>query len=248
MTDIEKDLISVGTAYLVCGTPRSGSSLLCEALKNTCLAGYPEEYFWRGDEPSWSQRWGTSSYGEYLQRAVQQGTTPNGVFGAKVMWGYFDDFANKLSQLPGLSDLPVVDRLNAVFPNLHYIWIRRQDHVRQAVSHWKAIQTNFWAWTGPEAPVGGKAPEYNFQAIDHLVKEIQIHEQAWRTFFDSNQISALHVEYETLIHAYQETAVQVLRFLGVPAPAGLMFGERRLRKLADEINEDWVHRYLGEIG
>ncbi|MBA2364790.1 MAG: hypothetical protein H0V86_14810, partial [Chloroflexia bacterium] len=38
------------TSYLICGTPRSGSFLLCEALKNTGLAGMPEEYFWRGDE------------------------------------------------------------------------------------------------------------------------------------------------------------------------------------------------------
>ena len=32
-------------AYLVCATPRSGSTLLCEALKGTGVAGRPEEYF-----------------------------------------------------------------------------------------------------------------------------------------------------------------------------------------------------------
>jgi LPS sulfotransferase NodH len=46
------------TSYLVCATPRSGSFLLCEALKNTALAGQPEEYFWRDDEPAWKERWG----------------------------------------------------------------------------------------------------------------------------------------------------------------------------------------------
>src|SRR5579872_7291023 len=44
-------------SYLVCGTPRCGSSLLCETLKNTGIAGRPEEYFWRGDEPFWRERW-----------------------------------------------------------------------------------------------------------------------------------------------------------------------------------------------
>jgi len=29
-------------SYLMCATNRSGSFLLCEALKNTCLAGQPE--------------------------------------------------------------------------------------------------------------------------------------------------------------------------------------------------------------
>ena len=33
------------TAYLVCATQRSGSTLLCEALKATGVAGHPEEFF-----------------------------------------------------------------------------------------------------------------------------------------------------------------------------------------------------------
>ncbi len=33
------------TSYLVCATPRSGSTLLCEALTNTGIAGQPKEYF-----------------------------------------------------------------------------------------------------------------------------------------------------------------------------------------------------------
>jgi LPS sulfotransferase NodH len=36
------------SSYLVCGTPRSGTSLLCRLLAATGVAGRPEEYFWRG--------------------------------------------------------------------------------------------------------------------------------------------------------------------------------------------------------
>ena len=32
-------------SYLICSTPRSGSTLLCEALTNTGVAGAPEEYY-----------------------------------------------------------------------------------------------------------------------------------------------------------------------------------------------------------
>ena len=31
--------------YLICATQRSGSTLLCELLKQTGVAGRPEEYF-----------------------------------------------------------------------------------------------------------------------------------------------------------------------------------------------------------
>lgn len=32
-------------SYLICATPRSGSTLLCEAMQNSGIAGCPEEYF-----------------------------------------------------------------------------------------------------------------------------------------------------------------------------------------------------------
>src|SRR3954470_5825583 len=32
-------------SYLVCATPRSGSTLLCHLLDQTGVAGHPEEYF-----------------------------------------------------------------------------------------------------------------------------------------------------------------------------------------------------------
>jgi len=32
-------------SYLVCATPRSGSTLVCKALRETGVAGKPEEYF-----------------------------------------------------------------------------------------------------------------------------------------------------------------------------------------------------------
>src|SRR5690349_2818921 len=33
------------SSYLVCATPRSGSTLVCHALEETGVAGRPEEYF-----------------------------------------------------------------------------------------------------------------------------------------------------------------------------------------------------------
>ena len=32
-------------SYIVCATPRSGSTLVCKALRDTGVAGRPEEYF-----------------------------------------------------------------------------------------------------------------------------------------------------------------------------------------------------------
>src|SRR3954449_1735628 len=37
--------LRAATSYLLCSTPRTGSSLLCDALRATGVAGRPEEYF-----------------------------------------------------------------------------------------------------------------------------------------------------------------------------------------------------------
>jgi trehalose 2-sulfotransferase len=172
------------TSYVICANPRSGSFLLCEALKNTGLAGYPEEYFWHG-QSIWKERWENTSYENYLAWVLKQGTTANGVFGAKVMWGYFRDFVSKLQSIPAYADMTPPTLLSAAFPNLHYIWITRRDKVRQGVSHWKAIQTQIWAKSKEEQPVPSKEPEFNFEAIDALTQEIVRHEAAWQHYFDA---------------------------------------------------------------
>lgn len=167
------------TSYLVCATQRSGSTLLCEALFNTGIAGHAQEYFDAlkktgfprqpleyfegidtteisaifgdtsrpGEQPA--QPAPGESYAQYLDKVFKWGMTPNGVFGAKVMWGYFHDFISKLRDIPQYSDLAVSDLLATVFPNLHYIWVTRRDKVGQAVSLWKAIQT--WTWKQEQA-------------------------------------------------------------------------------------------------
>ena len=38
-------LVEPGASYLICATPRSGSTMLCDALEGTGIAGRPEEHF-----------------------------------------------------------------------------------------------------------------------------------------------------------------------------------------------------------
>lgn len=84
-------------SYLVCATPRSGSTLLCEVLASTGLAGYPAEYFLPKDYEHWCDEWGVRGYEALLASALLAGSTPNGVFGAKVMWGYFDAVVDEMA-------------------------------------------------------------------------------------------------------------------------------------------------------
>lgn len=231
------------TSYLICATNRSGSFLLCEALKNTGIAGNPEEYFWRGDEPFWKERWKVSDYGGYLSKAIEQGTSSNGVFGAKIMWGYFDDFIGKLRQIPVYEQIDLPALLPHVFSNLHYVQIIRRDKVRQAISFWRAIETNTWAWTDDKQPIPEREPSFNYKAIRNLEKEIVTHEAAWKNYFEGCQIKPYVVIYEEFVPRYEETAREVLRFLDIPIPSDLKFAERKMKRQSDDLTEKWVEAY-----
>lgn len=233
------------TSYLVCGTPRSGSSLLCEALLNTGIAGQPEEYFLPRNELVWRERWGTATYAEYLANTIKQCTTPNGVFGVKMMWSYFDNFMGKVRQLPGynLKARSDHDRIQALFPNLHYIWIKRRDKVRQAVSHAKARQTDIWKVTKDTSSLVKNVPTFSFEQIDFMIHEFEVQELEWQKYFAANGIKPFVVIYEDFVAKYEETAVHILNYLKLPAVNEVKFAPRLMIKQANEESEQWVQRY-----
>ncbi|MFL5661688.1 MAG: Stf0 family sulfotransferase [Ktedonobacteraceae bacterium] len=262
------------TSYLICATPRCGSTLLCEALINTGLAGQPKEYFEHlrqtgqprrpqeyfladsaiacqlgdysrlDDEAKLSECYLGSAYSAYLAQVIEEGTTPNGVFGAKVMWGYLDDFISNLRGIPGYQELPAPDLLSTIFPNLCYIWATRRNKVRQAVSLWRAIQT--WTWKQEEtdgAHLVAQELLFNFAAIDHLVQQIEAHEAEWQNYFATHDIQPFIVVYEELTEAYEQTALDILYYLRIPLYERLTFNGRRLKQQSDDISEEWVQRY-----
>jgi trehalose 2-sulfotransferase len=241
--------VNLTSSYLICTTPRSGSALLCAALAGTGVAGCPEEYFYEKSEPEWARKWGlgSHSYAEYLEAVLEHGSTPNGVFGVKMMWSLLDRFACEIRQIPGYAGLELPGLLSAVFPNLRYVWLKRQDKVAQAVSHWKAIQTGVWHTAEGEGQVPTKVPEYDFEAIDHLVREAEAHDAAWQQYFVDNDIEPFTVVYETFVETYEETVCDVLAFLSISASKVSPAGPRTIKQ-ADDVSVEWIKRYLGAVG
>jgi LPS sulfotransferase NodH len=255
------------TSYLICATPRSGSTLLCEALKNSGLAGRPEEYFQPDNEAFWKELWETSSHADYVARVMKEGTTSNGVFGMKIMWGHVDDFVDKLRAIPGYKSLPVPELLSTIFPHLHYIFMIRSDKVRQAISLEKAIQTNIWGVMNEISPVSkpsiGSQPNilghhplawlypspseaelhFDFAYIQARLRHIESEEAAWEHYFAENGIAPFRVVYEELVEAYEQTAIEILNVLSIPVPGSLQFLSRHIQQQADALSEEWVQRY-----
>ena len=235
------------TSYIICAVQRSGSFLLCEALKNTGLAGFPEEYFLNGvgwEDSGWARQHGVTSRRGYLNLVFEQGTSSNGVFGTKVMWNYFHTMLNSLQELPEYKGLDAPQLMSSLFPDVHYIWIVRRDKVRQAVSWAKAGQTDVYALHKGEMPVPKREPVFDFEFIDLLHNLIMEGEAGWQSFFEECGVQPFKVVYEELVEAYESTALRILEHLNIPYPGNLVFGERRLQKQADALNETWVQKYI----
>jgi LPS sulfotransferase NodH len=267
-------------SYLICSTPRSGSTLLCEALQSTGIAGRPEEYYQQRKKTSLPRRpreyfedaetdeiveilgdvtrvddevgefdWRRfDNYADYLAWTIEEGTTPNGVFGAKVMWGYFNGFVSGLQELPGRSDLPRADLLPSVFPNLRYVSVTREDKVRQAVSLWKALQSWTWRRDAGDGHIVRGDLRYSFVAIDHLAGAISDEEDAWHAYFREAGVQPHAVVYERFENHYEEVALEIIDYLGIERSGGVAFAERQMKRQADSLSDEWIARYHADKG
>lgn len=268
-------------SYVVCATPRSGSTLLCETLESTGVAGRPREYFEalketgvprRPREYFWGLRspevirllpadaeidreaerastWNRDDYALHLAASLREGTTPNGIFGAKLMWNYFDDFLELMRGIPRFGGMGDGSLLHTAFPQLQYVFVSRSDKVRQAVSLWRALQT--WVWRKRDGhagePLPAKRAVYSFDAIDHLLDQLRRHEDAWRGFFFRIGQQPLQLFYEDVAGDLDGSVARVLKMLDVERPDGTAPLRETMARQADELSESWVQNYLEDV-
>jgi LPS sulfotransferase NodH len=251
----------------VCATPRSGSTVLCEALARTGVAGNPLEFFEavpatgvprrpldyleglydRGalalvagapphEPPPYSDVRGIEHYADHLDRVRRWGTTPNGVFGAKIMWRQLVDLVAQTAHIPGCRGLGPAALLRRLFDEPRLVWVRREDTVRQAVSLWRAMQTQSWR-AETESPPG--EPRYSFAALRHLAQQLSADDAAWAECIAGD---ALVVTYEELTRDFLGVLARTLDHIGVAAP-DLVEALPGMRRQADELSDAWVAAY-----
>jgi LPS sulfotransferase NodH len=217
--------------------PRSGGGLLAGLLRSTGVAGRPEEYFWSEDIPHWRKRWGNIAEEAYFLTALREGTSPNGVFGARVMWSYLDDVVAMAADSSGGEGPPHVV-LGASFPNLRYVHLSRRDRIAQAVSWALALQTGVW-YAGDERDA--RAPvRYDGWSIDDLTRSIEAGENGWVSYFREASIQPLSVVYEDVSASPERITQSVLEHLGLASSPSI---EVHTQRQASPINAGWIDRY-----
>lgn len=219
-------------SYVVCSTPRSGSSVLCEALCNTKLAGAPTEYFDKATMERFWQNWSISSKPEYIEVLLKKKTGPNGVFGTKThlfQYGMAFGFEELPQQLPGLK----------------FVWVRRNDVVQQAVSYTKAVQLDLWTYGGNAG--NDRELVYDFEQILQFKNRIESENQMWLNFFREQNIQPYNMIYEEFALNLVESVEQVFHFLGIETTRKISVEPITLVKQFDAVSKQWCDRFLNDL-
>ena len=238
------------TTYLVCASPRTGSTLLCEGLRDVFEAGTPAEYFDNRPhvDARYKARLHVDNDAAYFDAVLRETTTGNGVCGLKVHWHQrltMERIIRAAWQRAATErpDLTLAEFQTEQFGPVKRIWLRRRDHVAQAISLYRASRSDIW-----HVPSGKAAPSeldqlaYNFADIDYLVHSSFRYDTSWGKYFTEHGLSAFVVFYEDLVADHHGTMSRVLDYLGMPQAKPLI-APPALSRLAGRTSRDWMDRY-----
>ncbi|HWU99519.1 MAG TPA: Stf0 family sulfotransferase [Devosia sp.] len=241
-------------SYIICATPRSGSTLLCDLLAQTGAAGHPDSFYRRESRDDFVREFGIACGDgvdfdrRFLDAAIRAGAGETGMFGLRLMWPSMPELQQTLGGL--FPEAPTdAARLAAAFGAPLYIHLQRTDRVAQAISRSKAEQSGLWHRHADgsvrEQVNSYRAPQYDRAGIDRALAEVEEHEAAWHDWFAANAIGPLELTYEELSAEPAATLARVLFTLGRD-PALASDIRTKSGRLADAESRAWAERYLRE--
>lgn len=243
-------------SYIVCTSPRSGSTLLCRMLAATGVAGDPESLFYRPALDDWMTRLNVHAQGTterecldmIMRAAIRRGRGETPVFGLRQQRPSFDFLCRQLAILhPGAeTDL---DRIERTFGPTRFIHLTRPDKLDQAVSYLKAQQTGLWhvaadgsEWERTAPP---RAPVYDAARISDCVGMLDGYDRGWNAWFHREGIEPVRITYDELSDAPGATLRLVLERLGLD-PRAADGIEPEVGRMADTTSRDWIVRFRAE--
>lgn len=243
-------------SLVICTLPRSGSTLLGEAMYFAGGLGCPLEYLHAGFRPRFEENWGAASLDELITALWRNRTDPSGVLSIKLMWRDVVDIAREVApdrfgnlgeagpkDLSPAIYLDLLSLIGQLLPNPSYIHLYRRDRVRQAVSGMIAEQTGQWrSIPGAEMQRQGE-PVYDAAAIARQIAYADWSNAHWRNLL-AQAGSAITLAYEDLARDFAGTVAPLVRELGASGDPPLP----RMQRQANQHSEAFVLRYLTDQG
>ncbi len=216
--------------YMIASTPRSGGTYLAQTLWRTGVMGAPHEYFgFYGTFLRLVARLKPHSLQHYLDDLMPRRTSANGVFGVKV---HFDHL-----------QFMVLSGILTQLKQLRVISLERDDHLAQAVSHARALQTG--QWNSLENPQSIE-PVYNSELIRWSLNHLDNQKRGWRQFFEQHKISPLYLKYDDFVADPTAVTADVVTRLQMPTTPESPVSLPDISRQSDSLNLDWAERFKRE--
>jgi LPS sulfotransferase NodH len=216
--------------YAICTQPRSGSNLLCQVLSSTDRLGYPLEYF---NGPG-RRALGLTDFPDaaelQIEAILRLGATPNGVYAVKLFASQFAAFSRRL-------------RWMDLLPNLHFVYLSRDDLLGQAISWARALQSEQYRSTQPAR----QAAVYDADLIRSRLMTIVRERAQWEAFFARTGIKPLRIVYERFLEDRSGYVDRVADLMDIESP---VVDQRRVDLVIqrDAVTEQWQQRFRAEHG
>ena len=193
------------------------------------MASVPHEYFNEEHMRELKSNWNANNLIEYINCLKEKRTDNNGVLGINAHF-------YQMRKVFISSNLEFED----YFPNPKYIYISRKNHLEQAISFIRAMQTNRWISTEDEQ----QPSQFNFEQIEYRLEQIRTEERSWEEYFSQKNISPYRIIYEEFSENYKMILRQVLQFLEIKIPLNLEIPQPLLKKMRDDITSEWKSTYI----
>jgi LPS sulfotransferase NodH len=230
----------------IAATHRCGSYLLCDLLESYGGLPYAEEYL--NDNlltarrllrcgPDVPNNTVLKQLDEHCQREFG-GTM------IKAMWPAFLTIFHPMAVALYEDPKRLNDVVNALFPGVRFLFVRRRDKIRQAVSFERALQTGVWRQRVDAAPGDGhNVPlHYSYRSILRCLRQLEEDESSWVEYFQNHQLNYHTIWYEDLVADREAVLQSALAYLGCK-PVSETVPEPGVRPVSDGVNADWADRF-----
>ena len=221
--------------YVILTTVRSGSSLLCDLLKNSGIFQCPHSHYEILYSEALKEQCPKQCKGnihEYFSTALKLSSMQ---YKNKIIQG-LKILSVQLQELSRSFDNSLKDFTHILPINTKFILLNRHNIHDQAISFYKAMYTGVWSGETEDQVF------FNGAAIDNVFWLLKRRKKYLNNFIVQNSLYPKEIEYETFVHDFEGTIKSIFDYLELPAPQNKIIKTRFVRQY-DSLSKSLSHQY-----
>lgn len=208
---------------------RSGTNWLASLANSTGKLGRSSEWV---DDKHFDQLGRSVSSKKYIDYILESASTENGFFAIKM----FPRHLHWFQKYFGFDFIKKLNREN----DLLFIFVTRNDRIKQAVSFARAVQSNAWTSGGERR----RAEQYDFDLLCRCYFGIGRSYDYWRSYIDLHDLPHKHFVYEDMLPDPSPYVNAIAEHAGVDRVA---FLASPLKIQRDAKTDEWCERFLRDV-